>query len=284
MSDRDIAPQTRPWKGESWPRTATGRSSLVEPLPHHISCDALHVTFKADPAAIAPLLPPGLEPLETGDGWVMMAEMAKFSTANPDNGWQAPARSSYNECVLGFYCRFGDRIGRYSALVWVDRDWSMGMGPIFGWSKRLAQVDLTRHQTSNPHFAKTGPYTLGGTVTRYGSTIVRMAVSFDETSESLDALPGHGGSTFLYRYVASPSPDVPDLEQLFELGLENLVTKDIVSGIGSVTFGEAADEEVAALGDVTVTGGYSYQRGWTTAKTARLLHDYSHPEVSPADR
>lgn len=263
------------------PRTASGRSSLVEPLPHHISCDAVHVSFRADPRLIARFLPPGLEPLETGDGWAMIAEMAKVSTAAPDQAWREPARSSYNEGVLGFYCRFGDRIGRLSALVWVDRDWSMGMGPIFGWSKRLAQVDRTRLQASNPAFAAAGPGArAGGTVSRYGATVMRIAVSIPEGAQPIAALPGHAASTFLYRYVASPSPDVPAVEQLFELGLANTAMSPIWPGTGSISFGEAEDEELLLLGPVEVTGGYLYQRGWTTDATARLLRDY---QASPSE-
>lgn len=273
----------RAWAGQSWPRTSTGRSSLVEPLPHHISCDALHVNFRTDPAAIAGLLPPGLDPLESGEGWAMVAEMAKASASDPDQAWRDPARSSYNECVVGFYCRYGDRIGRYSALVWVDRDWSMGMGPIFGWSKRLASVDRTRHQRPNPLFAGKS-YTLGGSVARYGRTVLNLAVEFEDGGKPIDALPGHGGSTFLYRYIASPSPDVGDVEQLFELTLQNVTTENILSGRGSISFGEAPDEELAALGEVEVTGGFAYQRGWTTAPTARLLKDYRKPMPADAAR
>lgn len=266
--------KARPWAGQSWPRSSTGRSSLVEPLPHHISCDALHVTFRADPAAVANLLPPGLEPLDTGEGWVMIAEMAKVSTANPQQIWRDPSRSSYNECVLGFYCRFGDRIGRYSALVWVDRDWSLGMGAIFGWGKRLASVDRTRHQTTNPAFAG-GDATLGGTVSRYGRRVLDLAVSFEGGGTPLDALPGHAASTFLYRYIASPGPDVPDIEQLFELGFSNVSMSGIRAGTGLLSFGDAEDEDLDLLGTVEVTGGYAYQRGWTTERKARLLKDYA---------
>jgi hypothetical protein len=265
---------SRPWAGQSLPRTATGFSSLVEPLPHHISCDALHVNFRADPARIAAFLPPGLEPLETGDGWVMIAEMAKVSTGNPEQMWQDPARSSYNECVLGFYCRFGERIGRYSALVWVARDWSLGMGAIFGWGKRLAEVDRTRLQVQNPAFSG-GQRRLGGTVTRYGSTVLRMSVTFEGEGETVAALPGHGGSSFLYRYIASPGPEIPEVEQLLELSFTNVSMSEIRSGTGTLEFFDAPNEELTSLGKVEVTGGFSYQRGWTTDRTAKLLHDYT---------
>ena len=269
MSVRD---DHRPWRGQSWPRTATGRSSLVEPLPHHISCDALHVTFRASPDAVAKFLPPGLEPLDSGEGWVMIAEMAKVSAENPEQMWRDPSRSSYNECVLGFYCRFGDRIGRYSALVWVDRDWSLGMGAIFGWGKRLGTIDRTRLQPVNPAFAGGSPV-LGGTVSRYGRRVLSLSVAFADGGTPLEALPGHAASTFLYRYIASPSEDVPDIEQIFELGFSNVAMSGIRAGEARLSFGDAEDEDLDLLGNVEVTGGYAYQRGWTTARKAKLLKD-----------
>jgi len=60
------------------------------------------VTFTANPDAVAKFLPPGLDPLESGEGWVMISEMMKVATSNPDQMWQDPSRSSYNECVVGF--------------------------------------------------------------------------------------------------------------------------------------------------------------------------------------
>lgn len=267
------------------PRTASGRSALVETLPHHISCDALHVSFRADPARIAALLPPGLEPLDTGEGWAMIAEMTKVSADNPDQAWHDPARSTYNEGVVGFYCRFGDRIGRYSAFVWVDRDWSMGMGPIFGWSKRLAQVDRTRLQAMNPGLKPLGAgVRAGGTVHRYGATVMRLSVAIPDGAAPLDRLPGHSASTFLYRYVASPSPDAADLEQLFELPLVGTQMSPVWAGSGALSFGEAPDEELAGLGPIETTGGYIYQRGWTTDRVARLLHDYGADRRAPSTR
>lgn len=274
----------RPWQGQSSPRTASGRSALVEPLPHHISMDSIHVSFRADPAKIARFLPPGLEPLETGDGWAMVAEMAKVSVENPEQAWEQPARSSYNEGLVGFYCRFGERVGRYSAFVWVDRDWSLGMGAIFGWSKRLAQIDRTRPQAMNPALVAPGPGArLGGTVARQGHTVLRVQVALGEDARVIDALPGYAAGTFLYRYIPSPSPDVDDIEQLFDLPFSNVSVSPIWAGTGSVSFGDAPDEELADLGSVEVTGGYVYQRGWTTDRVARLIHDYRAPGAKLPD-
>ena len=265
----------RAWTGESSPRSATGRSALVEPLPHHISSDALHVVFAADPAKVANFLPPGLEPLEDGRGWAMVADMAKVSAAQPEQYWKDPQRSCYSEGLVGFYCRHGDRIGRYSAFVWVDRDWSMGMGQIFGWSKRLATIHRTRLNDVNPGMPALGQgATLAGTVERNGNTVLRVELEFGASTQKLDAMPDFTAASLLYRYIASPGPDIDEVEQLLELAFTNVKSADIWSGTGRVQFGSAADEELSDLGQVRVLGGYAYRRGWTTDRKATLLHDY----------
>ncbi|MEO8856096.1 MAG: acetoacetate decarboxylase family protein [Burkholderiaceae bacterium] len=267
---------TRAWKGQSSPRSATGRSALVEPLPHHISSDALHVVFAADPAKVAQFLPPGLEPLEDGRGWAMVADMAKVSAEAPEQYWKDPKRSCYSEGLVGFYCRHGDRVGRYSAFVWVDRDWSMGMGQIFGWSKRLASIHRTRLNDVNPGMPAFGAgATLAGTVERNGHSVLRVEVEFGPDAKKLEAMPDFAAASLLYRYVASPGPGIDEVEQLLELSFSNVKSADIWSGTGRVQFGQADDEELSELGEVRVLGGYAYRRGWTTDRTATLLHDYA---------
>ena len=44
-------------EGLSFPRTATGRSSILPPLPWHYSGDLLTVEYRTDPSAVAALLP-----------------------------------------------------------------------------------------------------------------------------------------------------------------------------------------------------------------------------------
>ena len=48
--------------GFFYPRTATGRSSLLPPPPWHYSGDLLTVEYRTDPARVAELLPAPLAP------------------------------------------------------------------------------------------------------------------------------------------------------------------------------------------------------------------------------
>jgi acetoacetate decarboxylase len=52
--------------GFFYPRTATGRASLLPPPPWHYSGDLQTVEYRTDPARVAELLlPPPLEPAPT---------------------------------------------------------------------------------------------------------------------------------------------------------------------------------------------------------------------------
>ncbi|NBY06507.1 MAG: hypothetical protein EBQ84_00895 [Betaproteobacteria bacterium] len=271
----------RNWIGQSSPRSSTGKSALVEPLPHHISTDAIHVVFSADPQIVARFLPPGLEPLEDGRGWGMVADMMKVSVAEPEQYWRDPQRSCYTEGLVGFYCRYKGKIYRYSAFVWVDRDWSMGMGQIFGWSKRLATIHRTRINETNPGLParKTHGLKLAGTVERHGRLVMRVDLSIDKDSVQLERLPDFEATTLLYRYIASPGPKIAEVEQLLELGFTNVNTTNIWSGQGQVHFGESENEELSQLGAVKVIEAYTYKRGWTTDTQAVLLKDYTASNI-----
>lgn len=250
-------------QGFSTPRTTSGRAALVRPLPHHISLDALHVTFRAGEAAVANFLPPGLKPVDGGAGWVMIGELSKYSASDLDQAWRAPDRCNYNECVLGFYASHQGRVGRFSAQVWVDRDWSLVMGQIFGWGKKLASVNRTRVNPYNPAF-RNGIPTIGGTVDSNGVRIIRASVEVGTTPKVIDRLPDFGTTTFLHRYLAGCGPAIATVDELLELKLANVSMSPVTEGRGRLEFSAAEGEELDLLGEVEVTGGYLYQRGWTT--------------------
>jgi hypothetical protein len=259
-------------KGFSTPRTRSGKSALVKPLPHHISLDALHVSFRSSESVAANFLPPGLEPAEGGAGWLMIGELSKYSASDPDQAWRSPDRCNYNECVLGFYARRGERVGRYSAQVWVDRDWSLVMGQIFGWGKKLASISRTRANPYNPAF-RGGPPKFGGTVDRNGVRIIHATVEVGTEPKIIERLPDFGSTTFLHRYLPGCGPDVATVDELLELKLGDIASSPVTVGRGELRFAGSEDEELDLLGDVEVTGGYLYQRGWTTDAAATPVAD-----------
>lgn len=263
---------TRQLSGQSLPRTVSGRAALVDQLPHHISCDALQVDFLAEPGLINRFLPPGLE--ADGRGWVMAAEMIKVSGNHSAAAWRDPVTTTYNECVVGFHVRYGSKVGRYSAFVWVDRDWSLGMGPIFGWPKRMAAVNVSRFNDTHPTLKTRGPGShMGGVVAREGRRVLNLSVDVPNAAEELSELPSFGDATFLYRYIASPGEGIAASEDLLEMSFSNVKMAGVYRGVGELEFHDSPSEELTELGAIEVREGYVYRRGWTTDATAKIASE-----------
>lgn len=225
-----------------------------------------------------------MKPVPECTGWVMIADMVKISAEDPDQYWRNPERSNYNECVLGFNVTFQGRTGRYSPLIWVNRDWSLGMGQIMGWGKRLATVERSRLINSHPTIDPVGPGArVGGIVHRNGHTIIRASVEVAGDAKTLDALPSYGSTTFLYRYLASPGPGLSEVSQLLELPLTNVAMADIWQGKPSLDFSSGDNEELDLLGEIEIGEGFLYRRGWTLDRQAKLVHDYALPASLAAE-
>ncbi len=271
----DIAASVSEAIGFSTPRTRTGKSALVQPMPHYISVDAIHVGFRAGDKAARNFLPPGLEPVEGGLGWIMIGELTKLSGSDLEQSWRNPDRCNYNECVLGLFARHGDRIGRYSALVWVDRDWSVVMGQVFGWGKKLATINRTRVHPLNGGLKRLGRHKLGGTVDRGGVRLISAAVDFGAEPKVIDKLPDYGSTTFLHRYIASAGPGIPSQNMLMELKLSDIAMSKVMVGKAELNFQGSEDEELDLFNGAEILEGYAYQRSWTTDAVASLVHDYN---------
>src|ERR1700732_2619989 len=55
-------------KGFNYPLTPKGKSTLNPPPPWHYSADFLNIEFWAEPAAVAAVLPQGLDPDRSANG------------------------------------------------------------------------------------------------------------------------------------------------------------------------------------------------------------------------
>ena len=261
--------------GWSNPLSPLGRASLVEPLPHHISQEAIQVYFRADPKVIQQYLPEGLTPAQDGLGYAYVGKMVKVSASNPEQAYLNPERTQYGEGLISFFVRYGEREGQFMPFVWVDKDWSAVFGQFMGWGKKLADVAMTKLHPFNGAMGEKAPGTrLRGIVSRHRQRILDVGISFERTA-SADAVPNYGDTIFLVRYLPSVGPEIPVVHQLGALKLKGSRTVDVWSGTGHVTFGASDNEELAELGRVEVVGAYAFNRGWTTDAVVEVLRDYT---------
>ena len=91
-------------KGFTFPRSATGASALVPSPPWHYSGDMLTVEYRADPVAVAELLPEPLAPANEDPGAVAVIWADWQSCSNDFNEVVDPARLQYKECLVVVRC------------------------------------------------------------------------------------------------------------------------------------------------------------------------------------
>ena len=258
------------------PLSPTGEAALVDAPPHHISADAIQIVYRVDPDLAQRYLPEGLELGEPALGYAYLADMTKVSARDPDVAWRDPQRSMYNEGIVGLYCTFRGEPGRFSAFVWVDRDWSVVFGHYMGFAKKQATVHRTRIHPASPAMSAIGPGTrIGGTVERQGRRVMEMSVRLKEQLPD-DGVPSYGHRVYTYRHLPSPSPDVLSSRQLLALDLESATTINCWRADDArVELFDVPNEELAGLRPVEIVDAFAFQRGWTTTAGARLLRDDS---------
>jgi len=264
-----------PIKGFTNPLSPNGRAQLVEPLPHHISADAIRVLFRAGEATARAYLPEGLEPVEGGLGYAYVADMVKVSADEPDQTFLNPERTQYGEGIIGFYCRRGETFGRFSAFIWVTEDWSMFFGQLMGWAKKMGEVRRTHLNPFNPGMTGYGPGArLSGQVHRRGHMLFRIGVEVERSVEPSE-MPAYGDRGFMVRYLPSIGPQLPEIHQLLSLKLKAVKTGDVFTGRPTMQIGTSDNEDLDGLHSVELVSGWAFKQGWTTDASVELVHDYS---------
>ncbi|MHB8245005.1 MAG: acetoacetate decarboxylase family protein [Acidimicrobiales bacterium] len=132
--------------GFLFPRTATGRASLLPSPPWHYSGDLLTVEYRTDPAAIAELLPDPLElPHEAEDPGAVALVFADWqSCSNSFEEVVDPVRLQYKEAFFVVRCRYREELWSRCIYIWVDKDFALARGHLQGYPKKLGSIHLTR--------------------------------------------------------------------------------------------------------------------------------------------
>ena len=182
-------------KGFLFPRSATGLSSLLAPPPWHYSGDLLTIEYRADPGAVAELLPdPLLPPRDDEDPGAVAFVVADWQSCS-DSFEEVldPVRLQYKEAFFVVRCRYGDRLWSRCVYIWVDKDFAMVRGHLQGYPKKLGSIHLTRPVTvgkAGPRLEPGGRF--GATLAAYDRRLAEARFTIAGTSDGagfVNALP-----------------------------------------------------------------------------------------------
>lgn len=180
-------------QGFMFPRSATGRSSLIPHPPWHYSGNLLTLEYRTDPAAVAELLPAPLELADEDPGALAMIWADWQSCSDSFEELLDPMRSQYMEVFVVARCKYkGEHYSR-CLNIWVDRDYAMARGNLQGYPKKLGSCFMTRPVTvgkAGPRLAPGGKF--GATLATYDRRLAEA--TFTITGESdhsgfVNALP-----------------------------------------------------------------------------------------------
>jgi acetoacetate decarboxylase len=258
-------------EGFLYPRTATGRSSLIPAPPWHYSGDLLTVEYRTDPARVAELLPAplGLAPEDPGAVAVIWADWQSCSTSGEE--LLDPVRAQYKECFVVVRCSFEGRTYSRCVYIWVDKDFAIARGLHQGYPKKLGSIHQTRphpYGQAAPRLAPGGRF--GATLAAADRRLAEAVVTLREPSESGGFVNGHPMAH--HRYMPSiENGRPPALDELIESGSASFEGGRPWKGEAELRLFEAPTEELSRLEVHEIIAGYHRQVGVVWNGGRRLI-------------
>ncbi|MEP6851584.1 MAG: acetoacetate decarboxylase family protein [bacterium] len=259
--------------GFFYPRTATGRSSLIPPPPWFYSGDLLTVEYRTDPARVAELLPPPLAPAEEDPGAVALIWADWQSCSSSREELLDPVRAQYKEAFVVVRCSYAGRTYSRCVYIWVDKDFAVARGIHQGYPKKLGTMWQTR-----PHpFAQAAPQLAPGG--RFGAT---LAAGDRRLAEAVLTLTGPAETNgFVNAHPMAHHRVVPGIgrgegdafAELIESGAADVQAGPAWAGDVDLRLFESPTEELADLEVREIIGGYYQQVGvvWDGGRTLATL-------------
>jgi acetoacetate decarboxylase len=253
--------------GFLFPRTATGASSLLPAPPWHYSGDLLTIEYRADPAAVAELLPDPLEPpRESEDPGAVAVVFADWqSCSDTFEEVLDPVRLQYKEAFVVVRCRYRDALWSRCVYIWVDKDFALARGHLQGYPKKLGSIHLTRPVTvgrAGPRLQAGGRF--GATLAAYDRRLISARFTITGPSEGtgfVNALP-----MLHHRYVPRIEADGRDsLAEIVTMRGTDVELGPAFAGEAELELLDSPVEELTRLAPRELIGGCYRSVGTTFA-------------------
>lgn len=252
-------------KGFSSPHSPEGRANLVGPPPWHYVGDLLVVEYWADPAAVAAVLPGGLEPHP--DPGRMAAMFIDWQSCGRDGSELVdPSRSQYKEFFVTVNALWKGEEVAYCPYIWVDRDFALARGWIQGFPKKLGSIWMTRTfglDTRADPGLKPGA-TYGGTCAASERRLAEATVTLERPSVEG---PTHNAPPIVNRRhfprLEKGRHEEPAVHELVRSVAFDRSASEAWEGSASLTLFDGPGEEHVALAPQRIGKGYRLTIGYS---------------------
>ncbi len=251
--------------GLPFPRTESGRASILPPTPWHYSGDLLTVEYRTHPDNVRRVLPPDLDLVEEDPGAVAMIWADWQSCGDDGSELLDPVRSQYKEAFVVVRCSYEDRVYSRCVFIWVDKDFALVRGYLQGYPKKLGSIHQTRPVTlgrAGPRLAPGGRF--GMTLAAADRRLAEATVTLSEPSESAGFVNGHP----MVHHRWFPMIELDGRDSLSEVVTMSGVDLDLGPawrGEATLDLFDSPTEELALLQPEEIIGGYFRTVGTTFA-------------------
>jgi acetoacetate decarboxylase len=255
--------------GFFYPRTGSGRASLLPAPPWYYSGDLITVEYRTEPERVAALLPEPLEPAADDPGAVALIWADWQSCSASREELLDPVRSQYKEAFVVVRCAFAGRTYSRCVFIWVDKDFAVLRGIHQGYPKKLGSI----HQTRPHPQSEAAPTIAAGE--RFGAT---LAAADRRLAEAVIRLIGPSDSNgFVNGHPMAHHRWLPAIDGAGDAHAELVESGSASASIGATWRAEvehlalfdAPTEELSTLRPVEIIGGYYRQLGvvWNGGRT-----------------
>ena len=249
-------------QGFFYPRTSTGRASLIPAPPWYYSGDLLTVEYRTDPARVAELLPAPLAPADEDPGAVAVIWADWQSCSASRQELLDPVRAQYKEAFVVVRCSYQGRTYSRCVYIWVDKDFAMARGIHQGYPKKLGSIHQTRPHPFGQAAPRIGPGAAFGATLAAGDRRLAEAVLTLRTESATNGfVNGHPMAHHRIMPNIAKGGAGDAFAELIESGASEVQAGQAWCGDAQLRLFEAPTEELARLEVHEVIGGYYRQVG-----------------------
>ena len=254
-------------RGLPFPRTTSGRASILPPAPWHYSGDLLTVEYRTDPSAVAALLPEGVTLAHDNEDPGAVAFIWADWQSCGDDGDELldPVRAQYREAFVVVRCRYGDQLFSRCLFIWVDKDFALVRGFLQGYPKKTGSIHQTRPVTRG----RAGPRLEAGGV--FGMTLAASDRRLAQATVTLEGPAPSGGFVNghpMLHHRWFPRIELDGRDSLAEVVTMSGTDVDLgpaYAGSATLELFDSPSEELRSLAPRDVIGGYFRTVGTTFA-------------------
>lgn len=252
-------------EGFLFPRSTTGRSSLVPAPPWHYSGDVLTIEYRTDPDRVIELLPDPLEPADD-PGAVALIWADWQSCSDTGDELLDPVRSQYREAFVVVRARYrGQHVSR-CVYIWVDADFALARGHYQGYPKKLGSIHLTRpvaYGRAGPRLAPGGRF--GASLAAADRRLAQARFTITGTAESAGFVNSHAMAHSRWMPAIEAGRAPASLDELVRLRTTDVEAGPVYVGEAELELFPSPTEELDRLAPRELIGATYRQVGATFA-------------------